>query len=181
MPHTHPHTAVATGNPLYGLTDKERLFCDHILKGATQTVAARSAGYCAPNVEGVRLMKKEKIKVALHYLHKKYEKASQMTRKKVMEGFTEAIEMARAQGEPATMVNGWREIGRMCGYYAPEKKILDVNVTAKRAVDVIETMSDAELLEMIENDSEAIEGEFSEILESAQTAEDEAFEEAGFQ
>lgn len=173
--------ARATGNPTLELTEMETIFVNNLLKGQPQTIAARGAGYSAPGVEATRLMKKPKIQDALYYLQKKYEKASQMTRKKVMDGFTEAIEMAKAQGEPATMVNGWREIGRMCGYYAPEKKILDVNVTAKRAVDVIETLSDAELLEMIENDSEAIEGEFTEILESAQARSDETFDQTGYQ
>jgi len=89
-----------------------------------------------------------------------------MTRKKVMDGMLEAIEMAKLQAEPATMVNGWREIGRMCGYYAAERKILDINITAKRAVDQLEMLSDGELLEMIERDSDLIEGEFTEVFEA---------------
>ena len=181
MPSQGTVAAQATGNPLLALTEKEKLFCEALIKGQPQTIAARSAGFTHPAVEASRLLKKDKIQGALQYLHKKHERASQMTRKKVMAGFAEAIEMAKAQGEPATMVNGWREIGRMCGYYAPEKKVIDVNISAKRAVDVIETLSDAELLEMIENDSEAIEGEFTEILEAAQIDSDAAYEEAGYQ
>ena len=56
----------------------------------------------------------------------------------------------------------------MCGYYAAEKKVIDINITAKRAVDKLEGMTDAELLEMIEEDSDAIEGEFAEVLEQTQ-------------
>jgi hypothetical protein len=95
-----------------------------------------------------------------------------MTRKQVMDGFKEAIDMAKVQAEPATMVSGWREIARMCGYYAPEKREINVNITAKRAVDQLETLSDDELLEIIEKDSEVIEGEFEEILETTQTMSD---------
>jgi len=81
-----------------------------------------------------------------------------------MDGMLEAIDMARLQGESGVMVAGWREIGRMCGYYAAEKKEISVNISAKRTIDKLETMSDAELLEMIEQDEEAIEGEFTEVL-----------------
>jgi phage terminase small subunit len=91
-----------------------------------------------------------------------------MTRKKVMDGMLEAIEMAKIQADPGVMVNGWREIGRMCGYYAAEKKVLDINITAKRTVDKMETLSDAELLEMIDRDSDMIEGEFTEVFSGAE-------------
>ena len=98
-----------------------------------------------------------------------------------MDGMLEAIEMAKMQSEPGVMVAGWREIGRMCGYYAAEKKILDINITAKRAVDKLETLSDAELLEMIEEDNEAIEGEFAEVLEATQQTADDEFARAGYE
>jgi hypothetical protein len=164
--------ALAVGDPLLGLTDKQRAFIDGILRGMPQTTAARSAGYENAAVEANRQMRNPKITEALRVLHHKYEKASQMTRKKVMDGMLEAIEMAKLQADPGVMVSGWREIGRMCGYYAAEKKVLDINITAKRAVDKLEGLSDAELLEMIENDSEAIEGEFTEVLESTQQVAD---------
>jgi len=158
--------SIATGDPLMSLTEKQRIFVDSIMRGQTQTMAARSAGFSNIHVEANRLMKMPKIHESLQHLQRKYEKASQMTRKKVMNGLIEAIDMAKLQAEPATMVNGWREIGRMCGYYAAERKIIDINITAKRAVDQLETLSDAELLEMIEKDSELIEGEFTEVFSS---------------
>jgi hypothetical protein len=157
--------AALTGDPLHTLTDKQKIFVDCLMRGNTQTMAARTAGYGQPAIDANRLMKSPRIKGALTHMQKKYEKASQMSRKKVMDGMLEAIDMAKVQSEPGVMVAGWREIGRMCGYYAAEKKIIDINITAKRAVDKLETMSDSELLEMIDTDSEAIEGEFAEVLE----------------
>jgi len=157
----------ATGDPLLSLTPKQKLFVEGMIRGQTQSLAARTAGYSNIHIEANRLMQKPKIHEAIAYLHRKHEKASQMTRKKVMDGMLEAIEMAKLQAEPATMVNGWREIGRMCGYYAAERKVLDINITAKRAVDQLETLSDAELLEMIDKDSDMIEGEFTEVFEGA--------------
>ena len=171
---------IVTGDPTLGLTEKQKKFLDGLVRGMPQSTAARNAGYENPRVEAVRQLKKPKIRDALQFLHHKYEKSTQMTRKKVMDGMLEAIEMAKVQGDPGVMVSGWREIGRMCGYYAAEKKIIDVNITAKRAVDKLEMLTDAELLEMIENDSEAIEGEYSEVLAATQEVADAQHAAAGY-
>jgi hypothetical protein len=158
--------SVITGDPLMSLTDKQRIFVDALMRGQSQTMAARSAGYGQAHIEATRLMKKPKIHEAVAHLHRKHEKASQMSRKKVMNGLLESIEMAKVQAEPGVMVAGWREIGRMCGYYAAEKRVLDINITAKRAVDQLESLSDAELLKMIDTDSDMIEGEFTEVFDA---------------
>lgn len=167
-----------TGDPLLSLTDRQKIFIDCMLKGQNQTNAARSAGYANPGVEANRMMRNPKVREAMTYLHKKHERSVQMTRRQVMEGFKEAIDMARIQGESNTMVNGWREIGRMCGYYAPEVKKIDVNITAKRAIDKLETLTDAELMEMIEDDNSIIEGEAMEVLDTLQDISDAEFSDA---
>lgn len=173
--------AKVSKNPMMALTDKQKIFVKNIMKGVPQGQAARLAGYNWPAQDARQQLESPRVQAALRYQQKKHEKASDMTRKKVMDGFSEAIEMAKLQGDPSVMVNGWREIGRMCGYYAAEKKVIDVNITAKRAVDKLETLSDSELLEMIEDDSDVIEGEASEVLEDIQTADDAAFEELGYE
>jgi len=173
--------AKTTGNPLKRLTEKQKAFVEQVvLKGQKQTMAARLVGYTHPEVEGTRLMQNPIVQDAIRYLHRRHEKASDMTRKQVMDGFKEAIDMAKLQSEPGVMVAGWREVARMCGYYAPEKKVIDVNYTAKRVVDKLETLSDAELQELIEEDTEAIEGEFTEILETTQEMADAEHAAAGY-
>lgn len=172
--------AKTLGDPVLALTEQQKLFVEGLLSGMPQTTAARNAGYSVPNVEGTRLMSNPKIINALEFLRRKYEQASNMTRKRVMDGMLEAIEMAKVQGEAGVMVAGWREVGRMCGYYAAEKKEINVNITAKRAVDQLELMSDAELMEMIDGDTEVIEGQFTEVIEATQAAADAHFEAAGF-
>lgn len=164
--------AEAAGDPLLGLTDKQQAFLHNLVQGLPQTTAARTAGYAVPTVDASRQLSNPRMQEALRYLHHQHQQASKMTRKKVMDGMLEAIEMAKVQGESGVMVAGWREIGRMCGYYAAEKKVIDVNISAKRAVDKLEMLSDAELLELVDEDSAAIEGEFAEILEDTQTAAD---------
>lgn len=64
-----------------------------------------------------------------------------MTREQVMQGLMDAADMARLAGEPMAMVSAWKEIGRMCGYYAPDvtKKILEIGVSesAKKALTLL--------------------------------------------
>ena len=70
-----------TADPMLGLSDMQLAFIENILAGMTQTLAARTAGYNNPGVEGHRLMNSVSVKNALRYLHREHEKASRMTRK----------------------------------------------------------------------------------------------------
>ena len=80
-----------TADPMLGLSDMQLAFIENILAGMTQTLAARTAGYNNPGVEGHRLMNSVSVKNALRYLHREHEKASRMTRKKVMDGMLAAL------------------------------------------------------------------------------------------
>jgi len=149
-------------DPLQQLDPREKIFAEHIANGARQAVAARAAGFKQPEKLAYRVLKRPHVARAVKYIAEQNRKVSQMDRKKVMEGFLEAIEMAKIQGDASTMVTGWREVGRMCGLYEPEKKTLDVNITAKRMIDKMETMSTEELLEMAA-EQDAIDAEYSEV------------------
>ena len=48
---------------------------------------------------------------------------SEITRDDVLEGFKDAIAIARTQSEPMTMIAGWREVGKMLGMYEAKLKI----------------------------------------------------------
>lgn len=165
-------TITALTSPTHYLTDQQRIFCEQILKGRAPGQAARIAGYANPDTTGHAVAKSPKVAAAIKYLYKKHEKVSDMTRKKVMDGMLEAIDMARIQADAGNMIAGWREIGRMCGYYAPEVKKIDINITAKRVIDKLETLSDEDLVQMIEESSNIIEAEAVEILEHAQELSD---------
>ena len=74
---------------------------------------------------------------------------AQVTRADVLNGFEEAIDLARSRSNPAAMVAGWREIAKMCGYYAPERKEVRVSVAGSTLLNEIECMPDAELLALV--------------------------------
>ncbi len=71
------------------------------------------------------------------------------TRAAVLEGFQEAIELARLRGDPSAMIAGWREIAKMHGYYAPERKQVRLSIDARVQRAELQQMTDAELFELI--------------------------------
>lgn len=160
----------ALTDPTHYLTAQQRLYIDSIIAGKSPPVSARIAGYAHPEVQGYAILKSPKIKDAIQYLYKKHEKVADVSRKKVMDGMLEAIEFAKMQADPGNMISGWREIAKMCGYYAPEVKKIDVNITTKRVIDKLETLSDEDLLEMVETNARILEGEATEVLDALQEA-----------
>ena len=151
-------------SPMHYLSDQQRIFVERIMKGDGPTQAGRIAGYANPDKQGYDVVKSKKVAAAIKYLHQKHEKVADISRKKVMDGFREAIDMARLQADSGNMISGWREIANLCGYYAPEVKKIDINITAKRVIDKLETLSDNDLLEMVEQSQNVIESEAYEVL-----------------
>jgi phage terminase small subunit len=131
------------------LTDKQKKFVEFVGGGLTQTAAARQAGFKFASVDGYKLMRTPKIIKALEKERTKYEHASMMTRKKVIDGLLEAVDIARTVSEPSSMVAGWREVARICGYFAPETKQINISVSGAVRVAQIEQMTDEELSKLI--------------------------------
>lgn len=131
------------------LTGLQRLFVKNWAQGESIQTAAYRAGYTDKGAFAYRLVHFPNIKKLYAQEKRKYEEASQMTRKKVMDGLLEGVEMAKMAGEPASMIAGWREIGKMCGYYEPVKHRVEVSVNGSIALDRMNRLSDAELLKLI--------------------------------
>lgn len=132
------------------LTTQQRLFVQHWAKGETIPNAMARAGYNDQPSYGYRMAKMPNILALYNEEKAKYEEAAQMTRQRVMDGLLEAVEMAKLMAEPATMVSGWREIGKMCGYFEPKKVDINVNVTGNVIHQRLTQLSDAELLKIIQ-------------------------------
>ena len=132
------------------LTTQQRLFVHHWAKGETIPNAMARAGYNDQPSYGYRMAKMPNILALYNEEKAKYEEAAQMTRQRVMDGLLEAVEMAKLMAEPATMVSGWREIGKMCGYFEPKKVDINVNVTGNVIHQRLNQLSDAELLKIIQ-------------------------------
>ncbi len=132
------------------LTEKQKLFVQFWAEGNSLTSAGLRAGYSESGMKVVyRLAKMPNVLALKAEYELKWEEANQMSRKRVMDGMLESIEMAKLMSEPATMIQGWKTIGQLCGYFAPVQHQVKVDVTGNVVLDRLNSMSDAELLKII--------------------------------
>lgn len=149
---TSTHESAALVDPNKPLTLQQREFAKLWASGESIATATLRAGY-ASEAFGYRMARMPNVLRVYQAEKAAYESASQMTRKKVMDGLLEAVEMAKLMAEPATMVSGWREIGRMCGYYEPVKHTLDINIKGDVTLRQLNSMSDADLLKALHSEA----------------------------
>lgn len=131
------------------LNDKQKLFVKFWAEGESISTASAKAGYNDAATYAYRMTKMPNVLALYSRIKAKYEEAGQMTRKKVMDMLIESYDMAKLMAEPSTMVAAAREVGKMCGYYAPVEHKMKVDVTGNIVVDRLNSMSDAELLKLI--------------------------------
>lgn len=131
------------------LTDKQRLFVKFWAEGESIASASVRAGYNDGAAIAYRLVKYPNVLALYNQLKAQYEEAAQMSRKKVMDGLLEAADMAKLLSEPATMVQAWKTIGQMCGYFAPVEHKIKVDVSGNVVHTRLNSMSDADLLKLI--------------------------------
>ena len=84
----------------------------------------------------------------------------EISRKDVLAGFVHAVRQADTMAEPLTQIQGWKEIGKMLGYYAPEKHEHEHKGQIEHMHKQVEDMSTEELEEYV--GGETIDGEFEE-------------------
>lgn len=160
---------IALKNPDRPLTEMQLMFVRHWAAGESILAASARAGYRDGGTYAYRLVKEPAILKIYEREKALYEASCQMTRKKVMDGFLEAADMARLQADPTAMVGAWREVGKMCGYYEPVRKRIDINVNGT-ITQKVERMDEDTLLKIIRGEigTEIIEQEMREV-----TAEDD--------
>lgn len=156
-------------NPNRGLTEQESVFVKCIADDGMSNVAAARVAFPEsknPLSYSGKLMARPNIRAAIADRKAAFALTSGMTKKKVIDGFLEAINMARTQAEPLVMVSGWREIGRICGFYEPTRAELTVTIEGRKALQRLESLPDAELLKLVQEGTEAIDAEFEEVASS---------------
>lgn len=149
------------------LNSKQRSFVSVLVnERQTQTEAARRAGYAPESASSTArdLLALPKIQAAVAAERASYAIASGVTKKRVVDGLIEAVDMAKLMSDPLAMIAGWREVGKMLGFYEPQKVNVSVSVTGKALLDKMSAMSDEELMAQIEQDNaNSLEGEFRDI------------------
>lgn len=145
------------------LTYRQRKFAELRAEGMPAKAAAKAAGFSAFGSSLQQLERHAGVVEEVAKIKAEVAEVVNMTRHQVLEGHIEAIGIARTQGDPHAMIKGWTEIGKMCGFYAPEVKKIDVSVSAKRMLDKFESMTDDELLRIAEK---TLDGTFHRIAEA---------------
>ena len=132
------------------LTDMQRNFARYWGQGETKINAATKAGYAANSVDMVYRLARMPAVLAIYNEEKRlFQEAAQISRKDVLDGMKEAIEMGKLMAEPHAVIAGWREIGKILGYYATVSTQINVNHTGTVLIDRMNKMSDAELLALV--------------------------------
>jgi phage terminase small subunit len=140
---------IAKIDPDKPLTDKQRAFVKLWAQGETILSAAVKAGYTDGGTYAYRMVHQPNILALYNEEKEAYERESGMTRQRVINGLLEGVEMAKWAEEPASVINGWKTIGQMCGYFAPVQVKHTMSVEGKILVERMEALSDKELMDLI--------------------------------
>ena len=110
------------------LTNKQIRFIDEYLIDSNATQAAIRAGYSVQTarVIGCENLIKPAIREVIEARQRVFAEKAGVSKENVLAGFLEALELAQKQCNPAAMIAGWRELGRMLGYYQPEEHKIEL-------------------------------------------------------
>lgn len=146
------------GRPRSKLTEKQETYVNSIMEGKSKRSSAKAAGY--PSAQGL-----EKSEIVKQEIAKAREQVSDLTTLKrldVIEGIMESIACARMMSDPAGIRQGWVEIGKILGVYAPEVKQVNLTIGQERLMSKFQALSIEELLAVAEG-TQVIDGQASQI------------------
>jgi hypothetical protein len=130
------------------LTGKQAKFVAEFALDHNASRAARAAGYgvAGARVTACRLLANPNVSAAVAELEADAEKALGVTRDGVLKQLWTAFEMAKEQGEPASMIAACKAVAAICGYDRPQQHMVDLNVGAEDCR--YEAMTDADLMKV---------------------------------
>lgn len=126
-----------------------RLFIEEMGLGRAPTTAARRAGYKSPHKDAKRLLEDPEIVEAIRLIQAETSKKSEMAREDVMTNLLRAFRIAEQMDDPQSMIRAMAEVNRMCGHYAPEKKVLEVTGEIQHMQRQLEELPKEKLLELL--------------------------------
>lgn len=142
----------------FNLTNQQKILVDSLFAGMSQKQAKARAGYGERASVKHIFEKHPAMQAYAAHLQHTEKKKWQISREQVTQGMLEAIQDAKILEEPNTQINGWRELGRLHGLYAPEEKKVTLSAEKSEQIRQLEEASVDELLDMTEFD--VIEGDF---------------------
>ena len=147
----------APREPSVAIDEKRKVVADALLEGASKPDALRAAGYHPSNADTV--MRQEDIQQYIAQARGELEDVTTLRRLDVINVFLEAIDMARTLADPAQMINGAKEVGKMMGFYEPERIDITVSGSAQAMASKFKQLTDEELYEIAANRAKPVIGE----------------------
>ena len=152
-----PKTPKQPRDPSIVIDERRRIVADALLEGHSQSDALRAAGYHPTNADNV--MRQEDVQQYLAEARAELQDISTIKRIDVINVMLEAIDMARTLADPAQMINGAKEVGKMLGFYEPERIDITVSGSATAMAAKFKQLSDEELYKIASKKAKVIEGE----------------------
>jgi hypothetical protein len=125
------------------LNEKQAAYVNARASGKSRNQSAVVAGYNTTSIEELS----PTVAAALTEEFKKNAKMAGVTREDIIQGLLDAANMGRISADPMSMIAAYRELGKLCGLYAPEVKKIEHEL-GKETLHALENLSDAELLRM---------------------------------
>lgn len=148
-----PTVEEAEGIALETPEARQEKYVQNLLLGLSKSEAAVLAGY-APNTGYLRRLDElPYVKARLAEVRADMVKKYDFTRDRGVDMAMEIYEMSKVMADSQGMVNALRELNKMFGHYAPEKKQLQIGVTDNnKLMEQLESMPERELLSIIEGE-----------------------------
>ena len=143
------------------LSHEEEQYVEARARGMDKKKAANAVGFSLAKMYSTE--RKERVQKALDIRRQQNKAAARVTREQVVQGMLRAIEDAKLMSDPGNQIAGWREIGKMLGYYEPERKVVELADNREEALRQLSQVEVDELLTMAGDD--VIDVEFSLVSE----------------
>lgn len=154
------------------LSKQQAIFVAARERGVPRRESAIMAGYKVDESgKGPAQVEKSKaVSTALALARQELAQKTGITKEEVLQGLKDAAEMARVMADPQAMVRAFSEIGKMLGFYEPEKKVVEHQV-GKQTMEALRMLSDEELLKLAKG--RVIEGEVLDKKEESDEPEEQ--------
>lgn len=108
-----------------------------------------AAAHCGLTASAVStLMARPEVKEYVARLQQEQADRLNVSREEVMQGMLDAIKDARMLGEPASQIRGWEQIAKMQGYYAPERRVIELPDNARDFIEAVQSLDTAEIAKL---------------------------------
>lgn len=124
------------------LNASQEQFVDGILNGMTPGAAAK---LIEGNKNSALMLNVPKVQAEIARARQEIEDVTLLRRVDTISGILDGIQMAKMLGDPANVIKGWVEVGKILGHYAPEIKKIQLTDEDSRLRHRLASMSDEEL------------------------------------